>query len=106
MKKDTAVSSLRTRRSLLIRLSNTGDSVGWGEFYALYRKLVYGLCRRSGLSHEESEEVTQDVFARVASTIGGFESDPARGSFRGWLMNLARWRVADKFPARATGPRR
>ena len=52
------------------------------------------------LSNEEAEEVTQDVFARVASTIGTFESDPKRGSFRGWLMNLTRWRITDKFRER------
>ena len=100
MTNDKAESSLRTRRSLLVRLSNTGDSVGWSEFYGLYRKLVYGLCRRSNLSNEEAEVVTQDVFARVASTIGTFESDPKRGSFRGWLMNLTRWRITDKFRER------
>jgi RNA polymerase sigma-70 factor (ECF subfamily) len=103
MKTKRTDSSLRTRRSLLARLTNTGDSVGWTEFYGLYRKLVYGLCRRSNLSNEEAEEVTQDVFARVASTIGTFESDPARGSFRGWLMNLTRWRITDKFRERPKG---
>jgi RNA polymerase sigma factor (sigma-70 family) len=103
LNEDPTASSLRTRPSLLGRLSNTGDSVAWGEFHGLYRKLVYGLCRRSGLSHEESEEVAQDVFARVAETIGNFESDPAKGTFRGWLMNLTRWRVADKFRERPKG---
>jgi RNA polymerase sigma-70 factor (ECF subfamily) len=103
MKTEKTDSSLRTRRSLLARLANAGDSVGWTEFYGLYRKLVYGLCRRSNLSNEEAEEVTQDVFARVASTIGTFESDPARGSFRGWLMNLTRWRIKDKFRERPKG---
>jgi RNA polymerase sigma factor (sigma-70 family) len=103
LNEDPTASSLRTRPSLLGRLSNAGDSVAWGEFHGLYRKLVYGLCRRSGLSHEESEEVAQDVFARVAETIGKFESDPAKGTFRGWLMNLTRWRVTDKFRERPKG---
>lgn len=89
--------SLLTRASLLFRLRDWKDAASWEEFYRLYRKLVYGLARRAGLMHDEAEEVTQDVFKRVAETIQNFESDPTRGSFRGWLMNLTRWRIADKF---------
>src|SRR5882757_6420981 len=89
--------SLLTRASLLFRLRDWKDAASWEEFYRLYCKLVYGLARRGGLMHDEAEEVTQDVFRRVAETIQNFESDPARGSFRGWLMNLTRWRIADKF---------
>lgn len=92
--------SLLTRASLLFRLRDWKDATSWEEFYRLYRRLVYGLARRSGLTHNEAEEVTQDVFKRVAETIHTFESDPRRGSFRGWLMNLTRWRIADKFRAR------
>jgi RNA polymerase sigma factor (sigma-70 family) len=97
---DIPPSPLRTRRSLLLRVRRWDDAAGWTEFYALYRTLIYGLARRSGLSHADAEEVTQDVFRRVAETIHAFESDPARGSFRGWLMNLTRWRVANKFARR------
>jgi RNA polymerase sigma factor (sigma-70 family) len=89
--------SLLTRASLLFRLRDWKDAASWEEFYRLYRRLVYSLARRAGLMHDEAEEVTQDVFKRVAETIQNFESDPARGSFRGWLMNLTRWRIADKF---------
>ena len=91
------VSTLRTRASLLLRVQSWDDTTSWNEFHRLYRKLVYGLARRSGLSHADAEDVTQDVFKRVAETIHVFESDPARGSFRGWLMNLTRWRITDKF---------
>jgi len=86
-----------TRASLLFRIRDWRDDASWGEFYRLYRKMVYGLARRAGLKHDEAEEVTQDVFKRISETIQSFESDPARGSFRGWLMNLTRWRIADKF---------
>ena len=98
-----ATSSLPTRPSLLQRVRARDDAASWNEFHRLYRKLVYGLARRSGLGHEDAEDVAQDVFARVAETIHQFESDPARGTFRGWLMNLTRWRVADKFAARPKG---
>jgi RNA polymerase sigma-70 factor (ECF subfamily) len=100
MQTDPDASALRTRSSLLLRLKNWDDEKSWQEFDGMYRKLVYGYSRRSGLSHEEAEEVTNDVFVRVAKTIQDFESNPEKGSFRGWLMNLARWRVGDKFRSR------
>jgi RNA polymerase sigma-70 factor (ECF subfamily) len=92
--------SLLTRASLLFRIRDWEDSNSWEEFDRLYRRFVYGVARRSGLSHAESEDVVQDVFKRVAETIQNFESNPERGSFRGWLMNLTRWRITDKFRAR------
>jgi RNA polymerase sigma-70 factor (ECF subfamily) len=100
MQSDPTTSALRTRSSLLLRLRNWDDVKSWHEFDGLYRKLVYGFAQRSGLSHEESEEVTNDVFVRVAKTIHEFESNPERGSFRGWLLTLTRWRVTDKFRSR------
>jgi RNA polymerase sigma-70 factor (ECF subfamily) len=108
MSTDPIDSTLHTRSSLLFRLKDWEDKTSWEEFYSLYRKLVYGYARRYGLSHEESEEVTQDVFIRVGKTIQDFESNPQKGSFRGWLMNLTRWRVMDKFRSRpqvGNGPR-
>lgn len=93
-------SALHTRPTLLFRLRNWEDDTSWNEFYHLYHNFVFGLARRSGLSHADAEEVTQDVFTRVAETIHNFESNPARGSFRGWLANLTRWRIKDKFRAR------
>ncbi len=105
------LSSLHTRPTLLFRLRDWQDKTSWEEFYRLYRNFVYGLARRGGLTHVEAEEVAQEVFVRVAETITKFESDPERGTFRGWLAQLTRWRIADKFRARprdaaAPGPRR
>ena len=90
-------STLRTRPSLLFRVREASDSVSWKEFHRLYWRLIYGRARRSGLAHADAEEVTQDVFKRVAQTIHEFDLDPERGSFRGWLTKLTRWRIADKF---------
>jgi RNA polymerase sigma-70 factor (ECF subfamily) len=88
-------SSPDTRPSLLRRVRDWQDAASWAEFHAIYRHLIYGLARRSGLTHADAEDVTQDVFKRLAETIHQFEAHPARGSFRAWLMTLTRWRIAD-----------
>lgn len=89
--------SLLTRPSLLFRVRDRNDAVSWEEFHRLYRRLIYGRARRAGLSHADAEDVAQDVFKRVAETIHDFDTNPERGSFRGWLMKLTHWRIADKF---------
>ena len=96
---DPTHSPLRTRPTLLFRLRDWNDEQSWTEFYRLYYAFVFDFARRSGLQPADAEEVTQDVFKRVAETIQVFESDPNRGKFRGWLLNLTRWRIADKFRA-------
>lgn len=93
-------STLQTRPTLLFRVRVPQDSASWGEFHRLYRRLIYGRARRAGLSHEEAEDVAQEVFQRVAATIHEFDLNPERGSFRGWLMQLTRWRIADQFARR------
>ena len=36
----------------------------------------------------------------VARRAGDFQYDPARGTFKGWLLQIARWRVADQLRKR------
>jgi RNA polymerase sigma-70 factor (ECF subfamily) len=98
--------SVHTRASLLFRLRDWQDAASWEEFYRLYHKLVFGLALRAGLTRVEAQEVAQDVFKRVAETIHAFESNPDRGTFRGWLMNLTRWRIADKLRERFNAEQR
>jgi RNA polymerase sigma factor (sigma-70 family) len=99
MSTDETASSLRTHPSLLFRLQSWSDHTSWDKFYGLYYDYIFGFARRSGLKHADAEEVAQDVFKRVAETIHQFEADPNRGTFRGWLLNLTRWRIADKYRA-------
>ena len=96
--------SLLTRPSLIYRVREWQDRASWEEFNRLYRRLVYGRARRAGLAHADAEDVAQDVFQRVAETIKDFDYDPQRGSFRGWLMKLTHWRIADKFESRQKLP--
>jgi RNA polymerase sigma-70 factor (ECF subfamily) len=96
--------SLLTRPTLLFRVREWQDAASWAEFHRLYRRLIYGRARRAGLAHEDAEDVAQDVFKRVAETIKDFDLNPDRGSFRGWLMQLTHWRIADQFERRGKLP--
>lgn len=93
-------STLRTRPTLLFRIRDWQDGASWDEFHRLYRRLIYGRACRAGLGHADAEDVAQDVLKRVAETIRDFDYDPQRGSFRGWLMRLTQWRIADKIAHR------
>lgn len=106
MSRDRPTFTHSTDPRLLFRLRDWQDQASWTEFYRLYYEFVYGFARRSGLSHADAEEVTQDVFQGAAEAIHGFESDPRRGTFRGWMITMTRWRISDKFRQRPFHERR
>jgi RNA polymerase sigma factor (sigma-70 family) len=94
--------SLATRASLLGRLKNWEDAGSWEEFSQTYSRLIRAVALKSGLTEVEAQDVEQETLLCVAKTIHEFESNPERGTFKSWLLNLTRWRIADQF--RRRGP--
>jgi RNA polymerase sigma factor (sigma-70 family) len=92
-----------TRRSLVDRLANWDDRKHWQEFFDSYWKLIYSTARKSGLTDAESQEVVQETVITVAKKIDKLNYDPAIGSFKGWLLQITRWRIADQFRKREPG---
>ena len=92
--------SLATRRSLVERLGDWDDRKRWQEFFDLYWKLIYSAARKSGLTEAEAQEVVQETIITVAKKVDQLRYDPERGSFKGWLLNITRWRIADQFRKR------
>ena len=94
---------LATRRSLVDRLANWDDRKRWQEFFDTYWKLIYSAARKSGLTDAEAQEVVQETVITVAKNIDKLKYDPAIGSFKGWLLQITRWRIADQFRKREPG---
>jgi len=100
---------IATRRSLVERLADWGDQRRWQEFFDTYWRLIHSAARKSGLTDAEAQEVVQETVITVAKNIDKLKYDPAIGSFKGWLLQITRWRIADQFrkrePGDAKGPR-
>lgn len=95
MHKESSDEFLPTRHSLLTRLKDWDDNKSWKRFFDTYWKLIYGAAIRSGLSDAEAQDVVQETVISVAKKMHAFKYDPALGSFKGWLLTLTRWRIAD-----------
>jgi RNA polymerase sigma-70 factor (ECF subfamily) len=94
---------IATRRSLVERLADWGYQLRWQEFFDTYWKLIHSAARKSGLTDAEAQEVVQETVITVAKNIDKLKYDPAIGSFKGWLLQITRWRIADQFRKREPG---
>lgn len=74
------------------------------ELYRASSALVYSLALRALGDATEAEDVTQQTFVSAWRAREGY--DPERGSARGWVVGIARRRIADALEARTRERRR
>ena len=79
----------QTRQSLLLELGQRADDA-WAEFLRVYETAIQRVCRARGLQEADANDVTQEVFAAVLERVPTWSADAARGSFRGWVLRVAR----------------
>jgi DNA-directed RNA polymerase specialized sigma24 family protein len=95
----------RTRMSLIDRLSDWEDQRTWDEFYQTYWRLIYSVSLKAGLGRDEAMDAVQETVLTIAKQWkSGQKYDPAKGSFKTWLMNITRWRIADQFRKKQRNP--
>lgn len=81
--------------SALIRAAGDGDERAWTRLVDLYARRVFALAKSRRLSAEMAEEITQSVFATIATklTAGDYTE---QGRFEAWLFRVAMNRVRDE----------
>ena len=82
---------------MLKRLSEAGDDASWRTFFDTYWRLLYNVARKSGLSEADAQDVVQETVIAVARKMPEFRYDPAKGSFKRWLLLITRRRIQDHF---------
>jgi RNA polymerase sigma-70 factor (ECF subfamily) len=78
-------------------MKHLDDQASWEEFFNRYWKLIYTFALKAGLTPAEAQDVVQETMATVARRIKDFEVGAHRGSFKTWLLQTTRWRIADQF---------
>lgn len=95
-----ADATIATRESLLSRLKDCEDHDSWKTFFDTYSRLIYNTALKAGLTSAEAQDAVQETVISVMKSMPKFEYDPAKGSFKAWLMQLTSWRINDQFRKR------
>ena len=94
---DLSASGKKERRSAsdeeLMAWIQTNDHQGLDELYIRYSRLVFGIALHLLNDRSEAEEVVQEVFLAIYQKASQF--DPAKGSGKTWLVQIAFSRARD-----------
>ncbi|MGA9278989.1 sigma-70 family RNA polymerase sigma factor [Ilumatobacter sp.] len=84
----------KTELSTLAERVVDGDRRAFAQIYDEIAPLVFGVVKRVLRDPAMSEEVTQEVFVEIWTSIAKF--DPARASLSTWSVTIARRRAVDR----------
>jgi RNA polymerase sigma-70 factor (ECF subfamily) len=79
--------------SSLLRHAAAREPAAWQRLVSLYSPLVHHWCRQAGLPAHEIADVSQEVFAVVATSLAKFEPDREGTTFRAWMRGIARHKL-------------
>ena len=91
-----------TRASLILRLRNASDVAAWDEFAVIYSPVIRRVALDRGLQPADSENVVQEVLLAVSRSVSQWLERQDRGSFRAWLIRIARNEAVDVLTRRPT----
>ena len=91
-----------TRASLILRIQDAEDMAAWDEFSTIYGPVVFNFAMSRGFQAADAENLVQEVFLAVANSISNWLERDDRGSFRAWLLRIARNAAVDMITPKAT----
>jgi RNA polymerase sigma-70 factor (ECF subfamily) len=62
--------------------------------------MVAAWCGRAGVTGQDADDISQEVFQAVITSLESFRRDKVGDTFRGWLRGITRFKVLDHFRRR------
>ncbi|MFT5525633.1 MAG: RNA polymerase sigma-70 factor (ECF subfamily) [Pirellulaceae bacterium] len=91
-----------TRASLILRLQDANDVAAWEEFVGIYSPVIFRVTVSRGFQAADAQDLVQEVLLAVARSVTQWLERTDRGSFRAWLLRIARNQAFDLINARST----
>ncbi|HMO16109.1 MAG TPA: sigma-70 family RNA polymerase sigma factor [Pirellulaceae bacterium] len=91
-----------TRASLILRLQDAEDRDAWEKFAMIYGPVVFNVAKGRGFQTADADNLVQEVFMAVANSVSNWLQRDERGSFRAWLLRIARNAAVDMITQKAT----
>jgi RNA polymerase sigma-70 factor, ECF subfamily len=91
-----------TRASLILRLQDAEDMAAWDEFASIYGPVVFNVATSRGFQAADADNLVQEVLMAVATSVSQWLQRDDRGSFRAWLLRIARNATVDMITQKAT----
>lgn len=79
-----------TSKTLLMRVRDQNSTDAWNQFNDTYRPFIYSLLKKFEVSHEDCEDLTQDVLLKTWKALESFLYEPARCRYRTWLARVCK----------------
>ena len=85
-----------TRKTLLSKI-RAGNTIGWQEFYDIYKMPIVTMTHKYGWDSTDTPDLIQQVMLAVFNN-GKFSYDQEKGTkFRAWLGTITRYKMNDIF---------
>src|SRR3954452_19791652 len=81
----------------LLRRAVAREPDAWERIVTIYSPLVRHWCWQAGISDDDIQDVSQDVFAAVSANLATFRADRAGTTFRAWMRGIARHKLLHHF---------
>lgn len=82
--------SIQTRKTLIEKIIENDDNASWETFCDSYQDYIFVMIKNMGVSHQDSEELKQDVLVKAWKALPNFTYDPEKGKFRWWLFTIVK----------------
>jgi RNA polymerase sigma-70 factor (ECF subfamily) len=95
MSADSSSTPTQATDEIIERCLN-GDQAAWESIVRMYRRKVFNVAYKFVGSHDQAEDLTQDVFLKLFKSLDTFDR---RANFQTWLISVSRNLCIDHYRA-------
>ncbi|WP_197454201.1 RNA polymerase sigma factor [Stieleria varia] len=85
-------------------MKHAEDVAAWNDFVSIYAPVIFRVACRHGFQNADAENLIQEVLLAISRALPRWLQREDRGSFRAWLLKIARNEAIDMLTRRATRP--